>query len=269
MNSYLVGICVVLFSTVVAVSGMIAVRHRVGVATLVTYHEVAGYLLSVVGTLYAVLLGFIIVEAMQHTQDLRLLVEQEASGVANIFLVSSGLPSERKTAIRNLCKSYVEAVVNEEWRLMETGGYSAKAFGGAWGLWEEITHLDPKTVREEALQQQLLSEICNMTEKRRTRLVNALHGLSPVMWYVLVVGGVFTVIFTYFFGLTHLRAQVIMTSLVALTLSLNLFVLYMLSTPFSGELAVRPDAFRLDLAIFEHFQDKKMPSREELFNPAH
>ncbi|MFN8659252.1 MAG: hypothetical protein U0105_23165 [Candidatus Obscuribacterales bacterium] len=83
MNALIIGMVAVVVATGLSVAGMLIVRKRVGVATLITYHEVAGYLLSVVGTLYAVLLGFIIVEAMQHIQDLRVLAEDEASGVAH------------------------------------------------------------------------------------------------------------------------------------------------------------------------------------------
>lgn len=265
MSSLWVGLIAVIVGTFLSVCGMLVVRKKVGVETLITYHEVAGYLLSVVGTLYAVLLGFIIVEAMQHIQDLRVLVEDEASGVANIFLLANGLPSERRLKIRKQCHDYAYAVVHDEWQEMERGGYSTQAFGHIRSLIKEITEFKPQDPQQEGIHAQMLSEICDTSAKRRNRIVNAAHGMSPVMWVVLISGGMFTVLFTYFFGVTHLRAQVLMTTLVSLTLALNLFVLSILNSPFSGDLGVKPDSFVLNVALFEHFDDVKIPSKGELY----
>lgn len=254
----------VVVATGLSVAGMLIVRKRVGVATLITYHEVTGYLLSVVGTLYAVLLGFIIVEAMQHIQDLRVLAEDEASGVANIFLLSNGLPSDTRNTLRRECVSYAEAVAFDEWPQMERGAFSPKAFGACRDLIRTITEFKPQDSQQEGIQNQLLSEICDMSSKRRIRIVNAGHGMSPIMWVVLISGGLFTVLFTYFFAVTQVRAQILMTTLVSLTLALNLFVLSILNCPFSGDLGVKPDSFRLNIILFKHFDDAGIPTKEQL-----
>jgi hypothetical protein len=254
----------IVLATALSVAGMLAVRRQVGFEKLVSHHEVAGHLLSVIGTLYAVLLGFVVVDAMQHQQDLRVIVDNEATHLCNIFLASEGLPEKMRTSVRTHCRNYAQIVIDEEWPLLAKGGYSPEAFNHTWGLWKEISTFDPKTRREEAIQQQLISEICQVTESRRTRLVSAAHGVAPVMWVVLIVGGVFTLIFTYFFAVESLRTQIVMTTLVALTLSLNIFLVFIFGYPFSGDISVRPDSFRLDLGVFKHFEDGKMPPRELL-----
>ena len=264
MNSFLAGGLFIVLSTVLAVVGMILVRNKFGVQNLTEHHEVAGHLLSVIGTLYAVLLGFVVVDAMQHQQDLRVIVDNEATHLCNIFLAAEGLPEKQRISIRNHCRDYAQIVIDEEWPLLAKGGYSSQAFGHTWGLWKGISTFDPKTPREEAIHQQLISEICEVTESRRTRLVNAAHGVAPVMWVVLIIGGVFTLIFTYFFAVENLRTQVVMTTLVALTLSLNIFLVFIFGYPFSGDVAVRPDSFRLDLGVFKHFEEGKMPEREKI-----
>jgi hypothetical protein len=264
MNSFLAGGLFIVLSTVLAVAGMILVRNKIGVQSLTEHHEVAGHLLSVIGTLYAVLLGFVVVDAMQHQQDLRVIVDNEATHLCNIFLAAEGLPEKERKTIRNHCRDYAQIVIDEEWPLLAKGGYSSQAFGHTWGLWKGISTFDPKTPREEAIHQQLISEICEVTESRRTRLVNAAHGVAPVMWVVLIIGGVFTLIFTYFFAVENLRTQVVMTTLVALTLSLNIFLVFIFGYPFSGDVAVRPDSFRLDLGVFKHFEEGRMPEREKI-----
>lgn len=265
MNSYTLGIIFVIVSTMLAVAGMLLVRKQVGVESLTSYHEVAGYLLSVIGTLYAVLLGFVVVDAMGKQQELRVIIEHEASGVANIFLSSYGLSDlDSRKRLQDLCYEYAVEVINDEWPAMERGTYSPSAFSCAWKLWKEIGNLETGSEKEESVRQQILSEMCQMTENRRTRLITAGAGLSPVMWAVLIIGGVFTVLFTYFFGVKSVLAQIIMTVLVAMTLALNVFLVFVFAYPLSGDLAVKPDAFKMDLLIFKHFDSGKIPAGEVL-----
>ncbi|MCA0314972.1 MAG: DUF4239 domain-containing protein [Candidatus Melainabacteria bacterium] len=266
MNSYLAGFLAVCLTTALSVAGMLYVRRKVSFEVLVSYHEVAGYLLSVVGTLYAVLLGFVVVDTMQHAQDLRVLVDQEASGLANIYLLANGLPEPKREKLKGLCVRYADEIVSEEWKAMEKGGYSVKAFSSVWAIWKEITSIKPGEEDEKALHQELISQVCEMTQNRRTRIISAAHGVSPLLWVVLIVGGSFTVIFTYFFAVEHLKAQVIMTILVALTLALNIFLVFVFSSPFSGDFAVKPDSFRLDRMIFRYYDKGEPPPPEVMHN---
>jgi hypothetical protein len=266
MDSYWFGFVVILGTTVLAVSGMLVVRWRVSLPTLASYHEVAGYLLSVVGTLYAVLLGFVVVDAMQHMQDVRGLVSMEASGLANIFLCSEGLPEAQSIEIRQLCHDYAEEVIDDEWKTLRTGKYSQKTFHTVFKIWKTITTIDPKTERQQNLQQQLIQEICSMTQNHRTRVISATHGVAPVMWLVLIVGGVFTVIFTYFFGVANLKVHTLMTMLVSVTLSLNVYLVWVFGNPMASDLGVKPGPFQLDLLIFENFKKGDMPPPKPLPN---
>lgn len=257
MGAYIYGLVWVSVATCIAVGGMLLVRRRYGIEVLASYHEVAGYLLSVVGTLYAVLLGFVVVDAMAHTMELRVLVDQEASGLANIYLCANGLPSETRLPIQKLCVDYADAVVNDEWEDMKRNTYSDKAFKTVWALWKSITSYDPKTERQITLHQQLTTEICSMTQNRRTRIVSARHGMNPLMWTVLNAGAALTVVFTYFFGVENLKAQMLMTFLVSLAISLNVFLVFVFSNPFIGDFAVQPDSFKLDQMVFRSFEQGK------------
>jgi hypothetical protein len=259
MNTYLLGLLIVCATTILSVLGMLAVRKLVNLQTLLTYHEVAGYFLSIVGTLYAVLLGFIVVDSMQQMQNVRVLISTEASGLANIFLVADGLPAEKKTMIRGDCRDYAQAVIDDEWPLLQEGRYSQKTFHSVFRIWKEITNLDPATPRQQQLQQQLLSEICTMTENHRTRVISATRTVAPIMWLVLIVGGLFTIIFTYFFGVTSIRIQALMTALVAMTLSLNICLVYVFGHPMATDLGLNPGPFKLDLLIFDNFEKGDMP----------
>jgi hypothetical protein len=196
---------------------------------------------------------------MQHMQDLRGLVSMEASGLANIYLCSEGLPPEKRKTLRELCHEYAQEVIDDEWKTLKDGNYSQKTFRTVFRIWKEITTYDPTTQREQLLSQQLISEICSMTQNHRTRVINSTRGVAPVMWVVLVIGGIFTVIFTYFFAIENLKVQALMTFLVAMTLSLNVYLVFVFGNPMSTDLGIKPGPFLLDLTIFDNFARGEMP----------
>ncbi|MFY0030148.1 hypothetical protein ABTP79_18740, partial [Acinetobacter baumannii] len=82
------------------------------------------------------------------------------------------------------------------------------------------------------------------------RLATALGRVSPVLWTVLIVGAAVTIGFSYFFGMESARSQIIMTALVALVLSLNLFLVVVESHPFAGTFRIQPTPFKVALELF-------------------
>ena len=58
--------------------------------------------------------------------------------------------------------------------------------------------------------------------------------VPPVIWLVLLVGGVFAVSYTFFFGMKNIRAQYLITTTLTVTVTSILFLVYVLDHPFTG-----------------------------------
>ncbi len=54
------------------------------------------------------------------------------------------------------------------------------------------------------------------------------------IWLVLLVGAVFTVSYTFFFGMKNIRAQYVIATTLTVTITLILFLIYVLDHPFTG-----------------------------------
>lgn len=96
MDSFFLGTIVIGGSTFLSVAGMYLVRKIVHLEKLQSYHEVGGYLLSVLGTLYAVVLGFVVVSASQGMDQAKLNVEKEANAVADVYRLAEGFPDRNR-----------------------------------------------------------------------------------------------------------------------------------------------------------------------------
>ena len=71
MPPLLLLIIAVAVAVFIAISGQLYVHRRFKAQDFVQHNEVAGFIISVVGTLYGVLLGFLTVVVWQHFSDSR------------------------------------------------------------------------------------------------------------------------------------------------------------------------------------------------------
>lgn len=250
MGTYVFLVLCSLGSVILSIAGLKLVRRYVPAEILQPHHNVTGWYLSMAGTLYAVVLGFIVVDALNDFQAARLTVEQEANGLHDIFHLARGLGSPADREIRGLCLNYARAVAEDEWSTMETGEASEKAHDVMAKLWHAVTMYKPANNGETNVQATILDEMRTVGDARHTRLLGATPSYDPVLWFVLIFGGAIIVIFTYFFGLDDERIQILMTGLLAIILSLNIVLVSLFGTPFSGDVKVSALPFENDVRYF-------------------
>jgi hypothetical protein len=250
LNSYFSAVLIIIGSGILATVGLLVARRFVHFNKLQTSHEVSGYLFSGVATLYAVLIGLIVIDAMQFHQNAREITEKECSNLADVFLLAKRLSKAEKTRIRNLCKDYVDQVIDTEWQSMQCGHFCPVAQEQAVNLMKALIDCEPKNEVERDLYPQMVQEASQFWQNRQTRIEMAQRGVPAVEWATLIVGAFMTVLFTYFFGLENTWLQVVMTSMVAMLIAM-VFTLYLLfAFPFSGDLAVQADEFKQVKTIF-------------------
>jgi hypothetical protein len=241
-----------------AVLGLLVLRRFVSHEALTSHHDVAGYLLSIVGTLYAVVLGLIVVSSLNTFSNARLTVAKEANALQNIFRMAQGLHQPTSTSLCLSCIAYAKVMVEDEWQAMENGMSSPKSHTIVSQLWTTIIEFQPATQRETDLHNSILAEIGQLADNRHMRLTAAEPAYDWIIWTVLIFGGAVVVVFTYFFGVEKLAIQILMTILVTIALSLNLFVVALFGSPYSGDVKVSPAPFASALVHFqEHLGETK------------
>lgn len=251
LNTYWGAAFVVIGSVFLAVCGLFLARKLVHFEKLKPAHEVGGYMLGVVGAIYAVLLGLIVVDAMQVYQRARDVTEQETYSLANIAILADGLHEPNRSAVRNLCSSYATQVADSEFGRMAEGTYCPIANTKATDLMKSLIGFQPVTEAEKIVYPQILQESSSFWQIRQQRLSLAERSIPGIEWFALIIGASITIFFTYFFGLENLRLQMIMTGLVATLMSLNLVLLLMFAYPFSGVLSLKSQAYT-DFASAQH-----------------
>ena len=103
--------------------------------------------------------------------------------------------------------------------------------------------------------EEMLVQLHDLGNARRERLLAAEQGLPPILWVVLILGGIITVFFTYLFGLENTLAHLLMVAALALVISMSLFTVAALDYPFRGDIRIHPTAYENDL---ERFRESKL-----------
>jgi hypothetical protein len=229
-------------SVVLALLGVVVVRQHVPLDVRVEQNEVAGYFIAVLSVVYGVLLAFAVVVVWEDFEEARRTAEREANSVGDLYRIAETLPDPVRQAVQEQAVSYARAVVDDEWPMLDEGRESAGALRQMEALWSAMDRYEPNGEREAAIYAQLLDEIQDVNDERRMRLLASRHGIPPLVWAVLIGGGIMTVLFTYFFGLKSFRGQLAMTALYVAAIGFVLFLIAAVDYPFSGVVSIKPEA---------------------------
>jgi hypothetical protein len=245
------GLLLLCVSMTLAVGGLILVQRLVPASVRGQHNDVTGFIYAVLGVVYAVLLGLMVVAVWEEWNSAAETADEEASSLAEIFWLADRMPDSEGRHIQELARSYARVVVNEEWPLME----QEKSSPEAWDLLDEIRgrlqNFDPSTPAQRVLYEQGFERMNDLADARRDRLLEAEQGLPAILWVVLIAGGIIVVGFTYLFGLGSTLIHLLMVAALALIISLVLFTVAALDFPFKGDITVGPDAMEQVLGRFE------------------
>jgi hypothetical protein len=232
---------------IIAVGGLVLVQRLYSIESRKQHNDVAGFIYAVLGVAYAVLLGLMLIAVWEKWNAAEDITTDEANELAGIFWFAHTLPQPEGRHIQELVRSYAEVVVEEEWPLMAQGKSSPEAWATLDELRATILGLNPPPAQQTGYDQmrynQMLEQLHDLGNARRERLLAAGQSLPPILWIVLILGGVITVGFTYLFGLQNTLVHLLMVAALAMIISLTLFTVAALDQPFKGDVRIHPAAF--------------------------
>jgi hypothetical protein len=254
----------VIGSGVLAALALVAVvRQCFSQSVLKNAHDATGNLLAVVGTLYAVMLGLVVVDSMVRFEKAVDVTQAEATSLADIFLLAERFPDPVRTRIKQDCRDYAIAVVEKEWPLMARGFVSIDARKAGLRVLRSLDGFEPSTEAEKAIFPIMLQEMQTAWDHRRERVATAQSGLPAVEWVTLLIGAVVTVLFAGLFNVEDIRLQALITGMAALVMGLNLYLVSLFAYPYSGDLVVSSQPFRIDIGAFDGLYDEVPASGHE------
>lgn len=211
--------------------------------------DVLSSYVAVIGTLYAVLLAFVLLSVWEQYDTANGASDREASAVADLARLADGLPEPGAARVRAAVRQYSTAVIDDEWARMADGGRSARVDRAADEIWAALLAIEPPPGRAGVFNQ-ALTLARNVGDARQDRLSQARPSVQPVIWVLLVGGGVLLLLSTYFFEvapIVHLPVNGGLTLMIAFIL----YLIFAFDHPFSFDVGSGPDALR---AVLTHLK---------------
>ena len=238
---------IVVTPTVLAMGAQALIHRWVGAAKLVKNNDIAGFKFATVGVIYAVLLAFTVIVVWEKFNDAQTAVADEAGATAALFQYTQGKEPEALN-VRTALASYLKAAIDDDWPAMAHETESPATEHALDSLYEAAIALNRSGVRGVADMSEVFRQLDNVTAARRVRLHLATGLVPNVIWIVLFMGALLTVGFTLFFGSENLLAQVSMTGVLSVLVTMGLVVIISIDHPFTGPVYIHPDPLALVLA---------------------
>lgn len=209
-----------------------------------SYNELVGWQLTILGTTYAVILGFMLYAVWTTYGEADLNVDHEANAVADIYHLAEGLPAPYGAQLQTLARSYAEAAIDRDWPQMANGEEPTQTETINSEMWKTVMAVRITSPLEQTAQDHEISELRSLARHRLTRISQSATRLPNVLWCVLVLGGAFTIISACTFGVENGKLQALEILSLSLLISLSLVAIADIHRPFQGLIHVRDYAFQ-------------------------
>ena len=238
-------------TTFVALAGLHFVRKKYSTEVLRENHEVAAIIFNAFGLFYGVMVAFVVFVTWSGYDEATKNLQMEANEADDLFHITRAFPEPAGTTIRKGLMDYVRSVDNDELKRMSQGEISLHSNRAMTRLITVFYQMDEKSIPNRELYAESLTRLNNLAQHRRLRIFAGNDTVPPVIWLVILVGGVITVSYTYLFGMKNIKTQYMLTGTLTITITLILFLIYVLDHPFTGTSKVSTEPLKQVMEIMQ------------------
>jgi hypothetical protein len=174
--------------SVAAIAGKLLLRRRAPEGGWFTDSSRAAGTFGVLGTMFAVVLAFVIVIALESYQRARLQAGVEAVAVTELDKVAELFPEGARERLHGGLVCYARAVVEDEWPAMRDLRSSDLVERWIADMARTVADAEPRGARQEAAYGQWFDEESLRRDGRRGRLAEAAPFVPGLLWAVLILG---------------------------------------------------------------------------------
>ncbi len=206
-------------------------------------NDIVGNALQTLGTVYAVLLGFVVMAVWGQFNDARASVEREANAIADLHRVLAGLPGEEAAHARDDLRAYLRGVLDEEWDAMRLGDHSATLALSAdlEMVWRDIRNMPLDDDLARSYHFEALGRFNDLSDARAERLRTGQIRIPFALRAVLYLGAVTTVGAMYLLHVESFGIHACTTGALAGAIAHVMYVVEDLDSAFTGDWRIEPE----------------------------
>jgi hypothetical protein len=208
------------------------------------HNDLIGWQLGILGTTYAVILGFMLYTVWTNFGEANVNTDLEANSLRNVYNIAEGLPAPQRILLEQQARAYADAVVNYDWPEMHHGEIPEESHLLDRDMWKTLTSIKAASPSELVAVDHAMTELSSLTEHRRTRLIQSVYRLPAILWAVLLAGGLVTILSASLFGSANRTLHMAQVFFFTLLITLVLLAIADVNLPFRGWVHVSDFAFQ-------------------------
>ncbi len=239
-------------ASLASVIGLMMFRAVAPTEALEKASDSLGNYLQTVGSIYAVLLAFVVYVVWGQYNDVRVYVEREATALVDLHRTASGLPKISAVLIQTTLREYVTTILTDEWHAMAKHDEAAIEIVGHKldAVWLAIHQCQPHGCAQEAMYGEALSRFNDVTDLRTNRLTSARFRVPLTMKILIYTGALMVVGSMYLVYIPDFWVHGLVTAALAGAIAHILYLIYDLDDVFRGNLQVAKTPYERTLASF-------------------
>jgi len=208
-----------------------------------SHTDLIGWQITILGTTYAVILGFMLFTVWTDFGAADVNTDLEASALVNVYGLAEGLPEPQRTQMKELTRVYADAAINQDWPQMQVAQVPNTTVDINRKMWQTLMTIKSASTSETAAEDHALHQLSALTEHRRVRVVQSASQLPSVLWWVLLVGAVLTIGSACLFGSDNVPLHATQVFALSLLIALCLVAIADINRPFQGMIHISDYAF--------------------------
>jgi hypothetical protein len=167
----------------------------------------------------------------------------EANALRNLYRLAEGLPTPQRVRLEQLTQDYASAVITKDWPEMYLHQIPEESHVLNQEMWKTLMSVKTATPAEITAEDHAITELSDLTQHRRTRLLQSTYRLPSIFWCVLIVGGLLTVLAASLFGSANSVLHSVQVFSFTLLITLVLLAIADVNLPFRGWVHISNYAF--------------------------
>jgi hypothetical protein len=240
----------------VGIGGVLLVRHK-------RWHiperdiGTAAALHALIGVLYAVALGLLVVRVEEAYDAVQSVTDAEAIAAGDLYRTLGGLPDSVSKGIRQDIRGYLSLVVKNEWPATRRGEPSPETWRSIDLIGRKTIAYTPVSQKEQLIYPQVLTNMQSLLDARRERIFRGENGIEPMTWIVIFIGALVTIGGACFFSMEHKTVHYMLIGFASSMLGMMIFLVVAMDRPLRGGFSVDPDAFVKQQAILAQYDKEE------------
>lgn len=199
-------------------------------------------LLSPLGTIFGLLVVFILAQVWSDMDRAEVAVDREASSLRTVILLAASFPGEPEQKFRMLVRRHIDEAVSVEWPAMEKHAASLNVASSTLAEALQLAlSLTPKSEGQIVAQREIIVALEAALDARRQRIILSGSSVNWIKWTCLFAQTICVLVTIAMAHSDNRIAAAIAVGIFAVGVAVSVSLIASHDQPFKGVISIKPD----------------------------